>query len=78
MALNLEEIERRLDEVELPDEIRLSPCAVIKDVRRFFASHIAIMRSNSPKYIKDLHEARIIIAGKAIKKYNEDKKKKVE
>lgn len=72
MALDLDQIEKRLDEVELPDEIRLSPCEVIRDVRKFFDSHITIMRSTTSKRIKKLHEDRMRIAGKAIKEYNDN------
>lgn len=47
--MRLEELEKSLNEMELPKEVVLSPVEVVRDVRRMIRAHIAILRANSGK-----------------------------
>lgn len=74
MKINLESIEERLKIVDLPSEIKLDKATTIVDVKKFFDSHIAMMRSPvASERTKKLFEDRIIVAGLAVKKHNEKK-----
>jgi Domain of unknown function (DUF6965) len=69
--LDLDYIEKRLTEVDLPDEIILDAASTIKNVKKFFDSHLVVLRyeKTAPR-IRKLHEDRLRIAMKAIKKHN--------
>ena len=74
--LDLDKLEKWLEEVEMPDTIVLDAASVIRSPDKFFKSHITLLRGgSSPKRIKDLHEDRIRVAIKYIQNELEDDKK---
>lgn len=69
----LNQIEKRLKEVDLPKEIRLDPGSLITNVPNFFKSHILMLRTcKNEEHIK-LYEDRFMIAAQAVKIFNENK-----
>lgn len=73
--INLDSLEKRLTEVKLPPEIQIDSASVIKDVKKFFETHIAVMRTNPPhSRMYKSHEYRVRIAAKAIKEFNKTEK----
>lgn len=56
----------------MPDSIVLDAASVIVDGKKFFESHIAVLRSESTsERIRTLHEDRVRIAIKAVQNENE-------
>jgi len=60
--MKLDEIKEFLKLNGLPEQIKLNDCSTITDPEKFFNSHIVILESKNPQYIKTLHYARIVRA----------------
>ena len=47
--MQLDELEKELEKIELPDQIILNKATTITDPKNFIETHISILRANSGK-----------------------------
>jgi len=63
---DIQDLEKFAKEFDLPNDIKLNQASTIRDTKKFFDSHIIILRGGTSDRIKQLHYDRLIAVIKII------------